>query len=204
MNTFSSIPLAIKELQKGKMLIVLDSASREDQADLIFPAETATPERINFMLQECRGMICVPITKAKATQLDLPLMIPSTENTEKTQVNFTVTLDTKTVKSFGISAEDRAITIRTIANVSSGKEDFVRPGHVFPLLASEGGILEREGHTEATIELLKLAKLNPTGVLCEILNEKGQIANISELKKFSQEFNIKIISIPDLIEYVKK
>lgn len=204
MNHFSSIQQAIKELQKGKMLIVLDRDSRENQGDLIFPADTATPERINFLLQECRGMICVPVTQAKATQLDLPLMVSQIENTEKTRVNFTVTIDARTVRSFGISAEDRAVTIRAIADINSRKKDFVRPGHISPLLAGKGGVLERDGHTEATIELLKLAKLNPTGVLCEILNEKGEVANLSELIKFSREFNIKIISIKDLIVYVKK
>lgn len=204
MNTFSSIPQAIKELQEGKMLIVLDSERRENQGDLIFSAETATPERINFLLQKCRGMICVPVTQEKASQLDLSLMVSPIENTEKTRVNFTVTIDVKSVKSFGISAKDRAATIKAIASENSKKEDFVRPGHVFPLLASTGGILERDGHTEATIELLKLAKLNQTGVLCEILNDKGEVANLSELIKFSREFNIKIISIKDLIEYVKK
>lgn len=204
MSTFSSIPQAIRELRKGKMLIILDSASRENQGDLIFAADTATPERINFLLQKCRGMICVPLTQVKAKRLDLPLMVPSTENTEKTRVSFTVTIDAKTVTSYGISAEDRAATIRAIANQNSKANDFVRPGHVFPLIAGNGGVLEREGHTEATIELLKLAKLNPTGVLCEILNEKGRVANLAELIKFSQEFDIKIISIPDLIKYVKK
>lgn len=183
---------------------MLDSKDRENQGDIIFSADTATPERINFLLQKCRGMICVPVTREKATELDLSLMVSPIENTEKTRVNFTVTIDVKSVKSFGISAKDRAATIRAIANENSKKEDFVRPGHVFPLLASSGGVLERDGHTEATIELLKLAKLNPTGVLCEILNEKGYVANLSELIKFSQEFNIKIISIKDLIEYVKK
>ena len=204
MNTFSFIPQAIKELQEGKMLIVLDSERRENQGDLIFSADTATPERINFLLQKCRGMICVPVTQEKASQLDLSLMVSPIKNTEKTRVNFTVTIDVKSVKSFGISAKDRAATIKAIASENSRKEDFVRPGHVFPLLASTGGILERDGHTEATIELLKLAKLNQTGVLCEILNDKGEVANFSELIKFSREFNIKIISIKDLTEYVKK
>lgn len=204
MNPYSSIPHAIQEIKKGNMLIVVDHENRENQGDLIFPADTATPERINFLLQKCRGMICVPITRQKATQLDLPLMVSPTKNTEITRVNFTVTIDVKTVRSFGISASDRTETIIAIANENSKKEDFVRPGHIFPLLASDGGILKREGHTEATIELLKLAKLNPTGVLCEILNEKGQVANLSELIKFSQQFKIKIISITDLIKYVKE
>lgn len=204
MNPFSSIKQAIQELKKGNMLIILDSVKRENQGDLIFPADTVTSERINFLLKECRGMICVPVTQEKAKQLDLPLMVSSTENTEITRVNFTVTIDVKTVKSFGISAEDRAATIQAIADPNSRKEQFVRPGHVFPLLANEGGVSAREGHTEATIELLKLAKLNPTGALCEILNENGQVANLKELIRFSKEFSIKIISIQDLIEYVKK
>lgn len=204
MNYFSSVQVALKEFQKGKGLILLDDPERENQADLIFPAEYATAEKINFMLQECRGMICVPVTKTKTKQLDLPLMIPPAENTEKTGVNFTVTIDSKSVKSFGISAGDRALTIRAIADPKTNKKDFVRPGHVFPLLAAGGGVSERGGHTEATIELLSLAGLNPAGVLCEILNEKGEVASLSELIKFSGKFNIKIITIPDIIKYVKK
>lgn len=204
MNNFISIPEAINELKKGNMLIIIDGANRENQGDLIFPAQTATAEKINFMLQKCRGMICVPITQTKATQLDLPLMVPPTQNSEGTKVNFTLTLDAKTVTSFGISAADRSLTIQTIAKTNSAKNDFVRPGHVFPLLARDGGVLERAGHTEATIELLRLAKFSPTGVLCEILNDNGQVASFSELIKFSHKFNIKIISIADLIAYVKK
>lgn len=204
MTTFSSIPDALKELKKGNMLIIVDSPDRENQGDIVFSAGTVTPERINFLLQKCRGMICVPITKAKARLLNLPLMIPQSKNTEITKVNFTVTLDAKKVSSFGISAQDRAITINAISNAEARKEDFVRPGHVFPLLAAEGGIRKRAGHTEAVIELLTLAKLDPVGVLCEILNDKGQAANLPELTKFSQEFGLKIISVQDLIIYVKK
>lgn len=204
MKTFSTIQQAIKELQKGNMLIVLDNPERENQGDLIFAAEFANAEKINFMLQHCRGQICVPITGSKANQLELSLMVDPKSNTEKTSVNFTVSVDGKNVTSFGISAADRAKTIRTIGNSQSNPSDLVRPGHVFPLLAREGGVLVRGGHTEATVDLLRLAGLTPAGVICEVLNKNGETANLSELKKFSRKWNIKIVTITDLIEYIKK
>ncbi len=203
MNNFALISDALKELRKNNFLIVVDDPNRENQGDLIFPAQTAAPEKINFMLQKCRGLICVPITQSKATMLDLSLMIPSNKNTEKTKVNFTISLDAKNVKSYGISASDRSLTIRAIAHEGSDAADFVRPGHIFPLLAKQGGILERPGHTEASLELMRLAGFSPTAVLCEILNDEGDVANQSELIKFSHIYKIKIISIPDLIAYVK-
>lgn len=204
MNQLATIQEGINELKQGNMLIVIDSPERENQGDIIFAAESATAERITFLLNKCRGMICVPITKEKARQLDLPLMVSYRDNTEQTSVNFTVTVDAQDVTDYGISAGDRALTIRTIAKQETKPADLVRPGHIFPLLARDGGILERDGHTEATIDLIKLAGLNPVGVLAEVLNDKGEVANLAELFEFAKENNIKIVSILDLMTHMEK
>ena len=203
MNPFCPISTAIKELKKGKMLIVVDSLDRENQGDIIFPAETVTPQKVNFLLQHCRGMICVAITKEKARQLDLPLMVPPIDNTETTSVQFTVTVDTQGVESFGISAADRAMTIKVLADSSSKPTDLVRPGHVFPLLARDSGVCERAGHTEATVELARLSGFSPCGVLCEILKDDGEVAKLPRLTTFAKRFNINVVSIRDLIKYLK-
>lgn len=204
MNQFIPIPKALEILKKGSMLIVVDSPDRENQGDLIFPAETATDGKVNFLLRECRGMICVAITREAASRFSLPLMVLQTDNTETTRVQFTVTVDAATVTSFGISASDRATTIRMLANASAKSADFVRPGHVFPLLARDGGILERPGHTEAAAELCKRAGFFPSGVLCEILQEDGEVARLSKLVQFGKKHAIPIVSINDLIDYAKK
>lgn len=203
MNTFCTIPVAIDGLKKGNMLIVVDSADRENQGDVIFPAENVTTQKVNFMMRECRGMICVPITKMKAIQLDIPLMVEPIDNTEKTKVNFTVSVDAKKVKSFGISAFDRVRTIKVLASSSTKPSDLARPGHVFPIVAANGGVLEREGHTEATIELARLAGFSPCGVLCEIIRDDGKVARLPDLVKFAKKFNLQIISINDLVKYME-
>lgn len=203
MKPFCSIPKAIKELKKGNMLIVVDSPDRENQGDLIFPAESVTPERISFLINNCRGMICVAMTKKQVINLGLPLMVSPIDNTETTNVQFTLTVDAKDVTSFGISASDRTKTIKLLANSRSKPGDLVRPGHVFPLLARDGGVRERAGHTEATVELARLAGFSPVGALCEILNKKGEVAALPELIKLSKKFGIQIVSIKDLIAYVK-
>src|SRR3989338_614886 len=169
MKPFSSIPEAIKELKKGHMLIVVDSPKRENQGDIIFPSQTVTADKVNFLLKECRGIICVAITKEHALRLDLPLMLPPLDNTETTNVQFTVSVDAKNVVSFGIAASDRAKTIQALADIQSAPHDFIRPGHIFPLLARDGCVKERAGHTEATVELGSLAGFSPCGVLCEVL-----------------------------------
>lgn len=203
-NAFCSIPNAIKELKRGKMLIVVDNPTRENQADLIFPAENVTPEKVNFLLKNCRGLVCVAITKKRAVKLRIPLMVDPIENTESTGGQFTISVDAKNVKAFGISASDRAKTIKILSNPKAKPIDLVRPGHIFPLLARSGGVLERPGHTEATVELIRLAGLSPCGVLCEILNDKGAVARFPELKQFSQKFKVPIVSIEDLIVYLKR
>jgi len=186
MNYFCPIPEVIEELKKGSMLVVVDSPSRENQGDIIFPAETVTVEKANFLMKECRGMFCAPITKDKAGKLDLPLMVPPNENTEKLKCNFTLTVDAKEVQSFGISASDRAMTVKLLASPSTKPGDLIRPGHVFPIVAADGGILERDG------------------VLCEIIRDDGKVARLPDLVKFSKKFHLKLVSIVDLIKYIKK
>lgn len=204
MTSFCSIPEAVSELKKGNTLIVIDSPDRENQGDIIFPAELATSEKIAFLQNNCRGMICVAIAKNQAVRLDLPLMVSPINNTEKTNVQFTVTVDARTVTSFGISAADRAKTIRILASKRTKPSDLVRPGHVFPLLARDGGVLERAGHTEATAALCELAGYSGSGALCELLNEHGEPMKLKELKAFSKKNKIKIVSISDLVSHVKE
>lgn len=203
MRKFCSVQEAKDEFKTGHMLIVVDHPQREDQGDLVFPAQTTNKEKVNFMMQVCRGMICVAITKAKAAQLNLPLMVDPIHNTEKTKVNFTVSVDAKNVSSFGISAADRAQTIKVIASQRSKPTDLVRPGHVFPLVAADDGLMKRQGHTEAAIELARLAAFAPCAVLCEIIRDDGKIASLADLSHFSQKFKIKMVSIDDLYEYLR-
>ena len=203
MTPFSTITEAIKELKKGKMLILVDSKDRENQGDLIFPAETITTEKANFLIKECRGLFCVPITQKRAVELDLPLMVSPLENSEKLKCNFTISVDAKTVTSFGISAKDRSLTTKFLADNNTKPGDLTRPGHVFPLMAVDGGVLERNGHTEATIDLIKLAGFKPVGVLSEMLADNGETANISHMKNFAEKHGLKIVSIDDLISYLK-
>lgn len=203
-NALASIPEGIEELKKGKMLIVLDDPDREDQADIIFPAETVDEQKINFLIQKCRGFICAVITRKRAAQLEIPLMVAPIDNTEKTRLNFGVTIDAKNVTSFGISASDRALTISQIADKNITVHDFVRPGHVFTIIGAEGGIEERAGHTEATLELVKRAGFDSVGVLCEIIDENGNPTGGDALFAFAKKNDLKIVTTPDLIKYVKE
>ena len=203
MNTLASIPDAIEEIKKGHMLVVVDSPGRENQGDIIFSAEYVDVEKIQFLLKECRGLICVAMTKEQTMKFDLPLMVKPINANEKTGVQFTVSIDAKDVTSFGISSSDRAMTIKKLADPDSSSSDFVRPGHIFPLLARDGGVLERQGHTESAVDLCKLASLLPVGVLCEILGEDGEPATGSTLLDFAQKHNIAMVSVEDLYEYLK-
>jgi 3,4-dihydroxy 2-butanone 4-phosphate synthase/GTP cyclohydrolase II len=204
MNKLSTIEEGIEELKAGRMLIVVDNPDRENQGDIIFPAKFATSEAINFLLNECRGMICVALSKEQSLQFELPLMVPPIDTTEKTRVQFTVTVDSKDVESFGISSSDRAKTIQTLGNRSAVASDLVRPGHIFPLLARDGGVLERQGHTEATVDFCRLAGFAPVGVLCEILKSDGEPARLPELIEFGNKHNLKVVSVEDLRNYVEK
>ncbi len=201
MSAFCGVEQALEEVKAGRPLIIVDDPGRENQGDLFFPAELANAEKVNFMIQQGRGLICVPVTRQYAIRLDLPPMVEPGLNTESTGVNFSVSVDAKAVTAFGISAADRAETIRTIIDKRSKPGDLVRPGHVFPLVARAGGVLERTGHTEAASDLAGLAGFAPCGVICEILNDEGEPSEGKELVAFANTHGLKIVSIADLVSY---
>lgn len=199
MNTIEE---AIGDFRQGKMLIVIDDADRENEGDLIVASELVTPEQVNFITREARGILCVPITAERAKELDLELMVD--KNTARHQTNFTVSIDYLKGTTTGVSASDRAATIKAMVNHKSKPEDFARPGHIFPLIADNGGVLKRAGHTEAVVDLAKLAGLQPSGVLCEILAEDGTMARTPAIVEFAKKHDLKIITIADLIEYRRR
>lgn len=194
-----SIEDALQDFKKGKFIIVVDDEDRENEGDLIIPAEFITPEKVNFMLKNARGVLCVPITKARATELELPHQVPN--NTSMLETPFTVTVDKLEGCSTGVSAHDRAETIKALADPTSKPETFGRPGHINPLYAQENGVLQRSGHTEAVVDLCRLAGCYPAGVLMEIMNEDGTMARMPDLQVKAKEWGMKIISIKDLIAY---
>lgn len=195
---FDTIEAAIEDIRKGKMVVVIDDEDRENEGDLLMAAQMVTPESINFMATYGRGMICAPLTEARARELDLQLMV--NKNNEHMKTAFTVTVDHKS-STTGISAFERANTIKELSDPESKPEDFVRPGHVFPLIAMEGGVLKRSGHTEAAVDLARMAGLYPAGVICEIMNEDGTMARAPQLMEFVKKHGLKIITIADLISY---
>lgn len=201
-NELSSIESAVEEIRNGKMVIVVDDAERENEGDIIMAAELIKPEQVNFITREARGILCVAVNDQRAKELDLELMVE--RNTALHQTPFTVSIDFKHGTTTGISAFDRAITIKEIVHENSKPEDFARPGHIFPLIAKKGGVLKRAGHTEAAVDLVSLAGLKPVGVLCEILHENGTMARLPQLKEFAEKHDLKIISIADLIEFRRK
>jgi len=193
----NKIQSALKDLRSGKMIIVTDDENRENEGDLIFAAEKVTPELINFMCKEGRGLICVPMEEELAYRLNLHPMVPNPDG----NCNFTVSVDARDGITTGISAVDRALTIRKILDIKSTANDFIRPGHMFPLISKSGGVLVRAGHTEAAVDLMKLSKLSPAGVICEIMNDDGSMMRMQDLKKFAKKHDLKIITIQDLIQY---
>ena len=195
----SSITEIIKDAKKGKMFILVDNKDRENEGDLVIPGSKANPKKINFMAKHGRGLICLALTSRKVKKLNLPLM--SLINKSRTQTAFTVSIESKKGISTGISAYDRAKTIKVAIKPSSSKKDIVSPGHVFPLVAKNGGVLERAGHTEASIDISKLAKLNPSAVICEVMNEDGTMARYNDLIPFAKKHKLKIAKIEDLISY---
>ena len=203
MNYFATIPEAVEEVKQGKLLIIIDNPDRENEGDFYIPVDKATPQSIMTMIKLGGGLICTAITKQQAVNLQLPLMVDPLENNEKTKVNLTVSVSSKKGITTGVSAFDRFKTIKILADPTSSSSDLSRPGHVFGLVAKNGGVLERDGHTEAAIDLARLAGLTPSGVLCEIVGSDGNMAKLPELIKLSQKLKIKIISIKDLIEYFK-
>lgn len=198
---FCSVEQAVKELRKGNIVILVDDKNRENEGDLVFAAQKTTKQKISFMLQNCTGIICVPMHKKTAEKLDLKEMVPEKENTEKHKTNFTVSVDAKKGITTGVSASDRAKTIKLLANPKTKPEFLVRPGHVFPLISREGGVLVRAGHTEASTDLMRLARLNPVAVICEIVKPNGEMAKLPYLKKFAKKHGLKILSIAELINY---
>lgn len=196
----NTIDEAIDEIRKGNFVIVVDDEDRENEGDLIIAAESITPEKVNFMETHARGLICTPITKERAEELDLPMMVAN--NTSIHATPFTVSIDLLTHGcTTGISAYDRAQTILALTREETKPEDFGRPGHIFPLRAISRGVIRRAGHTEAAIDLARLAGLYPAGALAEIKNEDGSMARMPELMKMAEEFDMKIISVADLIRY---
>ena len=196
---FSSIPSIVQEAKKGKMFILVDDENRENEGDLVIPGSKCNSRVINFMAKHGRGLICLALTKKQIDKLKLPLM--SQINRSRMQTAFTVSIEARKGVSTGISAFDRAKTIKVAINQNTKKKDLVSPGHVFPLVARNGGVLERAGHTEASIDISKLSKLNPSSVICEVMNEDGRMARLDDLVKFSKKHNIKIASITDLIAH---
>lgn len=197
--TFDPIEKAIEAIRKGRMIIVVDDEERENEGDLIMAASQVTPEAINFMAKEARGLICVPMQGKRLDELGLAPMV--NVNQEHYETNFTVSVDAKEGITTGISAYDRAKTIKVMLDEKTSPEDLVSPGHTFPLRAKEGGVLKRAGHTEAAVDLASLAGFYPGGVICEIMNEDGKMARVPELKNFALKHDLLMISIEDLIQY---
>src|SRR5574344_1790748 len=195
----NSIDDAVKDFKEGKFVIVVDDEDRENEGDLIIAAEKITPEDVNFMLVHARGVLCAPITQSRCKELDLPHQVSN--NTSMLGTPFTVTVDKLQGCTTGVSAHDRAETIKALADPASTPQPFGRPGHINPLYAQENGVLRRCGHTEAAVDLCKLAGLYPAGALMEIMNEDGSMARMPELQVMAQEWGLKIITIKDLIAY---
>ena len=195
------IKSAIEDIQNGKFVIVTDDADRENEGDLIMASEMITPEAVNFMSKYARGLICISITKNDANRLSLDLM--EQKNTSLHETNFTVSVDAVANTTTGISAQDRAQTIRLMVDENSGPSDFARPGHIFPIIAKDGGVLRRSGHTEASMDLAQLAGFKPSGVLCEIMAEDGSMLRGKDLSSFAKNHNLNLISISELIAYIR-
>lgn len=196
---FDPIEAVIADIRRGKMVIVVDDADRENEGDLIMAAEKATPKAVNFMARFGRGLICVPTTEERLKQLGVGEMV--SQNREMFRTDFQVSVDAKTGISSGISAADRARTINVITNPRSMPEDLVQPGHVFPLRAKPGGVLQRAGHTEAAVDLARLAGCRPVGLICEIMNDDGSMARLPQLTRFARRHKLKMCTIEDLIKY---
>ncbi len=195
----NTIEEALHDIREGKLVIVVDDEDRENEGDLIMAADKVTPEAVNFLAREGRGLICAPISKEIADRMELPPM--TMKNNEKARCNFTISVDAREGTTTGISAKDRATTIRTLINPKTRPSDLMRPGHIFPIRAAEGGVLVRAGHSEAAVDLAELAGLTPAGVICEIIRDDGEMARLPDLLTFAQKHHLKIISIADLIHY---
>ena len=198
MSAINRVKKAIEEIQKGKIIIMIDDEERENEGDLVYAGVFSTPEKVNFLASKGRGLICVSLTNEIAKNLSLNPMVP--KNEESFSTAFTISVDAKECHT-GISAFERDLTIKKLSNPTSKPDDFVRPGHIFPLVAKDGGVLVRTGHTEGSVDICKLAGLYPSAVICEIMNEDGSMARRKDLAKFAKDYNLAVVYISDLVEY---
>ena len=198
----SPIEEVIEEARNGRMFILVDDESRENEGDLVIPAQMATPDAINFMARYGRGLICLALTRERIEELGLPLM--ASKNESRHQTAFTVSIEAREGITTGISAPDRARTVATAIDPNKGRDGITTPGHIFPLMARDGGVLVRTGHTEAAVDLARLAGLNPSGVICEIMNDDGTMARRDDLIAFAQRHGLKVATIADLISYRRR
>lgn len=199
-----SVEQAIKEFREGKFLVVVDDEDRENEGDLTIAAEKVTPQAINFMARFGRGLICIAMTGQRLDELRIPMMVQDKDNTSPFGTAFTVSVEAKHHVTTGISAFDRAVTIKTLIDPATKPEDIARPGHMFPLRARDGGVLVRAGQTEAAVDLARLAGLYPAGVICEVMDEDGSMARMPQLERFSQEHGVSIVTVAELIEYRRR
>lgn len=199
---FAKIKDAIEDIKNGKLIIVVDDEDRENEGDFVAAAEHVTSETINFMAKHGRGLICVPLAGKRLDELNIPAMV--SDNTSTHETAFAVSVGAKGRITTGISANDRAETVKTLIDPATKPEDISRPGHVFPLRAKDGGVLERAGHTEATVDLARLAGLFPAGIICEIMNDDGTMARLPQLEKVAEKFDLKIVTIKDIIKYRRR
>ncbi|MDR0766705.1 MAG: 3,4-dihydroxy-2-butanone-4-phosphate synthase, partial [Odoribacteraceae bacterium] len=195
---FNTIEEAIADIRDGKMIVVVDDPDRENEGDLLMAAEKVTPAAVNFMTREARGLVCMPVVRERLEALNIDAMVAT--NTDKKQTAFTVSIDAVGCTT-GVSAFDRARTISRVLDMDSRPGDFTRPGHVFPLIARDHGVLLRAGHTEAAVDMARLAGLYPAGVICEVMNEDGSMARVPDLARFVEKHRLKMITISDLIDY---
>ncbi len=199
---FNTIQQIIEDIKVGKFVIVVDDENRENEGDLVIAAEKITSDGINFMARHGRGLICVPMTEKRLSELEIDAMVP--DSSDRLDTAFTVSVDAEKGVTTGISARDRALTIKTLIDSKAKPDDLTKPGHIFPLKAKAGGVLERAGHTEASLDITELSGLYPAGVICEIMNEDGTMSRVPELIKFAKQYNLKICTIADLIKYKRK
>ncbi|NPA12088.1 MAG: bifunctional 3,4-dihydroxy-2-butanone 4-phosphate synthase/GTP cyclohydrolase II [Epsilonproteobacteria bacterium] len=197
-NSIERVKRAIKDIQEGKIIIMIDDEERENEGDLVYAGVFSTPQKVNFLAKEARGLICVSLTDKIAKNLDLTPMVP--QNSESFSTAFTISVDAKECHT-GISAFERDMTIKKLSSPTSKPDDFVKPGHIFPLIAKKGGVLVRTGHTEGSVDICKLAGVYPSAVICEIMNEDGSMARRDDLAKFAKNHNLNVVYISDIVEY---
>lgn len=199
--SFAKIEDAVRAIARGEMVVVVDDQDRENEGDIVVASEAVTPQHIAFMMNHARGLVCVAMQGERLDALDIPLMVAN--NTESLKTAFTVSVDYIPGTTTGISAADRAATVRALLDEKSRPEDFARPGHIFPLRAHPQGVAARPGHTEAAVELARLAGLKPSGVICEVANDDGTMSRLPDLEKFAERHNLLLVTIEDLIAYVE-